>query len=74
MIIKEAHRYYLTLADFFNALHCCLYYLFRLRLTHRTIWLPQIQEADMPSFRTAHTLVRLFFAYRTQFHLFNYII
>ncbi|MDI6745437.1 MAG: hypothetical protein QMD07_08695 [Thermodesulfovibrionales bacterium] len=28
----------------------------------------------MPSFRAAQAFVRRFLAYRTQFHLFNYII
>lgn len=35
-----------------------------LRFTYRTVWFPQIQEADMASFRTADAFIKGFITYR----------
>jgi len=36
--------------------------------THRAIGLPQIQEADMASFRTAYAFIERLLAYRAGLH------
>jgi hypothetical protein len=44
-----------------------LFTLFRLRLAYRAIWLPQVQEAYMPSFRAADAFIERLIADRAFF-------
>jgi hypothetical protein len=41
---------------------------FRFRFAYRAEWLPQVQGADMPSFRAAYTLVNRLAADLADFH------
>jgi hypothetical protein len=47
-------------------------FLFRLRSAYRTEEFPQIQEADMPSFRAAGAFVQGVIANRAHFHDLHY--
>jgi len=42
-------------------------------LADRAEWFPQIQRADMPSFRAANAFIKRLFANLTYFHYRNYI-